>query len=245
MGGEADGELEVRRAVRAHVKARVDVIKIMATGGNMTPGTNPSLPQFTVAELAAAVAEAHRLGRTVTAHAHGPLGIATAIEAGVDCIEHCSFRVAGGRDPRPELIERIAERQIYVCPTVGAKPTDSELSNAAGRRLAESFAPILEQMHRAGVRLVGGTDAGISPAKPHDGLAYGISVLGQVGLSNAEALSAATSVAAVACGVGDRKGTVQVGKDADLVAVGGDPTLDLNALRDVRAVFRGGQRVQA
>ena len=63
MGGEADGELEVRRAVRARVKAGVDVIKIMATGGHMTPGTNPQLPQYTVAELTAAVDEAHRLGR--------------------------------------------------------------------------------------------------------------------------------------------------------------------------------------
>src|SRR5581483_544893 len=83
MGGEADGEIEVRRAVRARVKQGVDVIKIMATGGQMTPGTNPLAAQYTVAELSAAAEEAHRLGRTITAHAHGVAGIAAAVEAGV------------------------------------------------------------------------------------------------------------------------------------------------------------------
>jgi imidazolonepropionase-like amidohydrolase len=242
MGGEADGELEVRRAVRARVKAGVDVIKLMATGGHMTPGTNPSLPQYSVAEIAAAVEEAHRLGRKLTAHAHGPLGIAAAVDAGVDGLEHCSFRVPGGREPRPELVERIAERHIAVCPTVGSKPSGSD-ANSIARQLAESFAPILEHMHRAGVRLVAGTDAGISPAKPHDVLPLGIAVLAQAGLSNAEALRAATSVAAEALGVGERKGALQKGKDADLLAVGGDPTIDLAALLDVRAVFRAGRRV--
>jgi imidazolonepropionase-like amidohydrolase len=241
MGGEADGELEVRRAVRSHVKHGVDVIKIMATGGHMTPGTNPQQPQFTLAELQAAVGESHRLNKKLIAHAHGPAGIAVAVEAGVDGLEHCSFRVPGGREPHPELVEKIAQRQIAVDPTVGVLPSEAARPEAA--RLAESFAPILEHMHRAGVRLVAGTDAGISPSKPHDVLPYAIKVLAGVGLTNAEALSAATSVAAEACGLGDRKGAVQVGKDADLLAVAGDPTTDITALLDVRAVFRAGRRV--
>jgi len=241
MGGEADGELEVRRAVRAHVKNGVDVIKVMATGGHLTPGTNPQLPQYTVAELAAAVDEAHRLGRKLTAHAHGPAGIAVAVEAGVDGLEHCSFRVEGGRHADPRLVERIAEQQIAVCPTVGMAPGAMARPETAG--LAESFVPILERMHRAGVRLVAGTDAGVAPSKPHDVLPYGIRVLAQAGLTNAEALRAATSVAAEACAVADRKGTLTAGKDADILAVGGDPLADLGALLDVRAVFRAGQRV--
>jgi imidazolonepropionase-like amidohydrolase len=239
MGGEADGELEVRRGVRTRVKAGADVIKVMATGGHMTPGTNPALPQFTVAELAAAVEEAHRLGRRLTAHAHGPQGIASAVDAGVDCIEHCSFRVPGGRAPDPRLVERIAEQRIRVSPTVGATPGASSTMSA----LAESFVPILEDMHRSGVILVGSTDAGVSLSKPHDVLPHGIAFLAHAGLTNAEALAAATSVAADACGVADRKGAIQVGKDADFLAVGGDPTLDIAALLDVRAVFRAGQRV--
>jgi imidazolonepropionase-like amidohydrolase len=239
MGGEADGELEVRRGVRARVKAGVDVIKIMATGGHMTRGTNPGLPQYTAQELGAAVEEAHRLGRLLTAHAHGPAGIANAVEAGVDCIEHCSFRVDGERKADPRLVERIASRGIAVSPTVGAAPT-----NRPGvSTLAESFLPILEDMHRAGVRLIGGTDAGISPSKPHDVLPYGVAFLTRAGLTNAEALAAATSVGAEACGVADRKGALTAGKDADLFAVDGDPTRDVTALRRVTAVFKAGQRV--
>ena len=237
MGGEADGELEVRRGVRARIKAGVDVIKIMATGGHMTRGTNPSLPQYSVAEIRAAVDEAHRLGRLVTAHAHGPTGIANAVEAGVDCIEHCSFRVGGGRQPDPHLVERIAESRVAVCPTVGTLGT--------GGPLAESFLPILEHMHRAGVRLVGGTDAGISPMKPHDVLPHGVAFLAHAGLSNTEALSAATAVAAEACGVSDRKGAIAAGKDADLLVVDGNPIQDLSALLKVKAVYRGGELCSA
>jgi imidazolonepropionase-like amidohydrolase len=207
----------------------------------MTPGTNPQLPQYSVAEIAAAVHEAHRLGRKLTAHAHGPAGIAVAVEAGVDGLEHCSFRVPGGREPRPELVERIAAQQIAVDPTVGVTPDAAARPEAV--RLAESFAPILEHMHRAGVRLVAGTDAGVSPGKPHDVMPYATMVLAHAGMTNAQALSAATSLPAEACGLADRKGAVQAGKDADLLAVGGDPTVDLAALLDVRAVFRSGRRV--
>jgi imidazolonepropionase-like amidohydrolase len=239
MGGEADGELEVRRGVRAHVKAGSDVIKIMATGGHMTRGTNPALPQYTVAELRAAADEAHRLGRLLTAHAHGPSGIANAVEAGVDCIEHCSFRVGDGRQPDPRLIARIAEQGIAVSPTVGAVPTNRPGTST----LAESFLPVLEDMHRAGVRLIGATDAGISPSKPHDVLPYSVAFLARAGLTNAEALAAATSVVAEACGVADRKGTLTPGKDADLFAVEGDPLRDPGALLHVTAVFKAGERV--
>jgi imidazolonepropionase-like amidohydrolase len=232
MGGEADGELEVRRAVRAHVKAGVDVIKIMATGGHMTHGTNPGLPQYSVAELRAAVDESHRLGRSLTAHAHGPKGIAFAVEAGVDCIEHCSFRVGGGREPDWQLIGRIAERGIAVSPTVGMPGP-----------MLEGFVPILERMHREGVRLVASTDAGISPQRPHDVAPHAVAFLAHAGLTCSEALAAGTSVAADVCGVGDRKGRLRVGMDADLLAVAGDPLHDPAALLDVRAVFRAGQAV--
>jgi imidazolonepropionase-like amidohydrolase len=236
MGSEADGELEVRRAVRAHVKAGVDVIKIMATGGHMTHGTNPSLAQYSVGELRAATEEAHRLGRQLTAHAHGPSGIAVAVEAGVDCIEHCSFRVTGGRQADPRLVERVAERGIAVSPTVGFLGQPGALF--------ESFVPILEHMHRAGVRLVASTDGGVSPNRPHDVLPHAVAFLAHAGLTNAEALAAGTSVAAEVIGVADRKGTLQPGKDADLLAVSGDPLEDPAALLNVRAVYRAGHRVR-
>jgi imidazolonepropionase-like amidohydrolase len=237
MGGVADGERAVRRAVREHVEANVDVIKIMATGGHMTHGTDPTQPQYTVAELRAAVDEAHAQDRLITAHAHGAAGISHAVTAGVDGLEHCSFRVPAGRQYVPELAERIAAQQIAVCPTVGGvAPTET------GTLLAESFRPILAHMHRLGVRLVGGTDAGISPTRPIDGLAEGIAFLSRSGMSPAEALRAATSVAAEACGVGRRKGRLAAGWDADVLVVRGDPLREVAALRDVAAVLRAGRR---
>jgi imidazolonepropionase-like amidohydrolase len=102
--------------------------------------------------------------------------------------------------------------------------------------------PLLDRMHRAGVRLVAGTDAGIIPEKPHDALPHGVQVLAHAGLTNVEALRAATSLAAAACGIADRKGALASGRDADILAVGGDPLSDLKALHDVRAVFRAGVR---
>jgi imidazolonepropionase-like amidohydrolase len=251
MGGETDGELEVRRAVRSRVKRGVDVIKVMATGGMLTPGTNPLLPAYSQAELGAAVEEAHRLGRKVTAHAQGVAGIAAAVEAGVDGIEHCFFWVAPppdlslGRPPclhaAPELIDEIARRQIEVCPTLG-HPPGATLA-APVRHFIDAFLPVVERMHRAGVRLVAGTDAGVSLMKPHDGLAHGVRTLAHAGLSNVEALRAATSLAAVACDVAERKGTLVAGKDADIVAVAGDPLADLGVLQQVQAVYRAGCRV--
>jgi imidazolonepropionase-like amidohydrolase len=100
------------------------------------------------------------------------------------------------------------------------------------------------RLHRAGARIVPGTDAGISPAKPHDVLPYGIVQLAGLGMTSPEALRAATALAAEACGVADRKGRLRAGYDADLVAVAGDPLTALSAIHEVRAVFRAGRHVR-
>ncbi len=241
MGGEADGELEIRRGVRARVKRGVDVIKVMATGGNMTPGTNPMEAQFTVEELAAAVQEAHRLGRKVTAHAHGAPGIARAIEAAVDGIEHCSFQTPTGIHADDRLIAALASSQIAVCPTVGRPATGlPDPPEWVARNQARMEA--LARMHRAGVRLVGGTDAGIRGV-PHDSVRHCIEVYTRIGMTNAQAIAAATAGGAEACGTGDRKGRLTAGYDADILAVAGDPLQDITRIHHVAAVFRAGQRV--
>lgn len=240
MGGEADGELEVRRGVRERVKRGVDVIKIMATGGNMTVGTNPLLPQFTVGELAGAVEEAHRLGRKVTAHAHGASGIARAVEARVDGIEHCTFQVESGIQADQGVIDRIAAQRIAVAPTIGRPPDQPLPPQFEARREARDR--VLERMHRAGVLLIVGTDAGIGGV-PHTSARFAVQAFARVGLSYAQALAAATSRAAQGIGVAERKGTLAPGKAADIIAVGGNPLDDLAALGDVRAVFRAGVRV--
>ncbi|MGH2600452.1 MAG: amidohydrolase family protein, partial [Dehalococcoidia bacterium] len=237
MNGEVDGELGIRRGVRERVKRGVDVIKVMATGGHMTPGTNPLAAQFTVPELCAAVEEAHRLGKKLTAHAHATVGIELATEAGVDGIEHCSFQVADGIHAEDVLIERIAAQRIAVAPTIGRPPWSPVPPAFAARR--EERMRLLERMHRAGVKLVTGTDAGINGV-PHDSAIWSVRTFAQAGLSNVEALRTATSVAADACGIGERKGTLAPGKEADILAVGGDLLANLNALDDMRAVFRAG-----
>jgi len=166
----------------------------------------------------------------------------------VDGLEHCLFRVADGIHADQRLIDRIAERQIIVCPTLGILPgsvSAEMMARAPMGRALEAFAAVLDRMHHAGVRRVAGTDAGIFPGKPHDVQPYCIRALADAGLSNGEALGAATSVAANACSVADRKGVLTVGGDADIVAVGGNPLADLAALHDVRAVFRAGVRVSS
>lgn len=241
MHGEVDGVLGVRKGVREHVKRGADVIKIMATGGNMTPGTNPMEAQFTVEELAAAVEESHRLGRQITAHAHGAPGIARAVEAGVDSIEHCSFQTPTGIKGDDALIEQIAAKGIYAAPTIG-RPRSDDLPPEWVARQAASL-ELVGHMHRMGVKLVTGTDAGIRGV-PHYSALYSVINFSRAGLSNAAALATATSVAAESCGIAERKGRLATGMDADLLAVSGNPLDQITDITNVAAVFRAGMRVR-
>lgn len=241
MHGEVDGELGIRRGVREHVKRTCDVIKVMATGGHMTPGTNPLAAQFTVEELRAAVGEAHRLGKRLTAHAHATVGIELAVEAGVDGIEHCSFQAGDEIVAEQWLIEAIAAAGIAAAPTIGRAPGGPPMPPQFERRREERQA-VIGRMYRAGVKLIAGTDAGIRGA-PHDSAPWAVRAFAEAGLSHYDALRCATAVAADGLGIADRKGTLAAGKDADIVAVGGDPLADLAAIHDVRVVFRRGVRV--
>ena len=241
MGGGCAGEDDLRRAVRDHVAGGVDVVKVMGTGGVLTAETGPLTPQFSEAELRAVVDEAHGLAVTVTVHAHGLQGIELAVAAGADGIEHCGFWVEEGVRADEALIARIAERGIVVCPTMGMAGSFPPPPPVASRM--DGLLDATRRMHRAGVTLLGGTDAGVGPAKPHGGTAYAVAHLADAGLSPVECLRAATSVAAEALGLAGRKGVLAPGADADVLAVGGDPLADPAALLDVRAVFRAGVRV--
>jgi imidazolonepropionase-like amidohydrolase len=246
MGGEVAGEDGIRRAVRASVARGADLIKIMATGGALTPTTNPLVPQFTVAEVKAAVREAHELGRPVTVHAHASVGMRLAVDAGADGIEHGMFWVEDGVLIDPALVDRIAENGTWICPTVGLRPDrkgEHRPPPAVAARLAH-FPTVLAALHAAGVQLVAGSDSGIAPLKPHDVLPYSIRAMATGGMSNLDALRSATSQAALACQLDDRKGRLAPGKDADILAVAGDPLTDLRTLDQVRAVYRAGHRVR-
>jgi imidazolonepropionase-like amidohydrolase len=243
LGGETDGVQGVQGAVRERVERGVDVIKIMATGGNMTPTLGPHESQYGAAELTAAVDAAHAHGLKIAAHAHGGQGIADAMTAGVDSIEHCTFFSADGVDADPAVIAELGRRQAVVSVTGGTLPGSTPPFPAMAQRL-EAIMANHGALHRAGARMVCGTDAGVGPNKPHDVLRYGVSAFpGFIGMTNVEALRANTSVAADACGVADRKGTIEIGKDADLLAVAGNPLDDITRIQQVLAVFVRGNPV--
>jgi imidazolonepropionase-like amidohydrolase len=244
LGGEVAGVDGARIAVREHADRGVDIIKVMASGGNMTPGSCPHDPQLGIDALRAIVDEAHRQGLPVTAHAHSARSIADAVEAGVDGIEHASFMTAEGVDAPEQLIRTITERRIAVTPTVGHEPGhDASPPPAIATRIA-GMRESHRRLHEAGALLVAGTDAGIAPSKPHDVARYAAEQLTEIGMSAVEALWALTSRAAQVCGLGHRKGRIAAGFDADILAIDGDPLDDLAALRSVRAVFAAGVRVQ-
>jgi imidazolonepropionase-like amidohydrolase len=242
LGGEATGIDGVRAAVRERAERGVDVVKVMASGGELTPGTVPYEPQFTPDELRALVEEAHRCGLPVTAHAHAVGGIRNAVAAGVDGIEHCGFHTADGVDAPAELVAALVERRVAVGFTGGIAPSDVPPPSEIRRRLP-ALTALFTRLWQEDARLVVGTDSGIGPMKPHPTLPYGISHLASLGVPSADALRTCTATAAEVCGLGDRKGRIAPGFDADLVAVAGDPLADLDVLHRPVAVFAGGERV--
>ena len=244
LGGQAKGVDGVRAAVRNHAEHGVDVIKVMVTGGGLTVGSVRHESQYGLAELRAISDEAHCLGLRVTGHAQSARGIADAVAAGFDGIEHCLFLTPRGVHADPAVIEAMAAAGTYVSVTAAFKdPAEEAIRDPALLQHLQPLVSAFATMHAAGVRLVLSSDAGVSRSLVHDGLAFGVGLLSLAGMSPTEALRAVTSVAAAACGIGHRKGQVAVGYQADLVAVNGDPLTDAAALRDVAAVYRAGVRV--
>ncbi|MDA0271506.1 MAG: amidohydrolase family protein [Chloroflexi bacterium] len=237
MGGEADGELGVRIAVRERKRAGVDWIKVMASGGNMTHGSNPFRAQFTVAELSAIVEEAHRVGLRVAAHAHGVEGVRAAVAARVDTIEHCSFQTERGSVRDDATIAQIVEYGITVSPTV-----TGGLGALEGTERWELRADLMRALFAAGAQVVMSTDSGI-PNTPHEDIGRAIRTLQRLaGITAAEALRRATSTSAELLHLPDR-GVIAPGKRADLLVVDGDPTVEIEALQRVRLVVRAGDVV--
>lgn len=245
LGGAVASSDELPAAVRERRSRGCPVVKLMVSGGNMTPASPPPYrPQFTRHEISIVVAEAHRLGMLVAAHVHGTEAIRDAVAAGVDTIEHVSFMTEDGNNIDPGLVREIVDRGVFVSLTLGFHPAAGvpDLPPAVAARV-ESIHDAYRLMYEAGAKLVLGTDAGIAAFKPHDVLPYAVEELAKIGVAAPDALAAATSVAADACGLGHRKGRIVEGADADFVVVTGDPMADLTVLRQPEAVFRAGVRV--
>ncbi len=237
LGLEVDGPHEARKGVRTMLRAGVDLIKLMATGGVYTEGEEPGSPQLTVEEMSAAVEEAHKAGRKVAAHAEGLQGILNAIDAGVDTIEHGNFldeeaaqrMVAGGQVLVPTLSPFYRMTQLG---TAGGIP---EYAARKAKQVVSGSFHAIELAKKYGIPIATGTDDG-SPRLPHGVLVYELELLVHAGLSPLEALNSATAVAAKACGLSDQVGTLEPGKSADFVGVSGDPLHDISALRNIDTV---------
>jgi imidazolonepropionase-like amidohydrolase len=240
LGGVADGVEGVRAAVRERAARGVDVVKVMATGGNMTPTLGPHESQYTLDELAAAVDEAHALGLPLAAHAHGGQGIADALDAGADSIEHCTFFTPDGVAADPAVLDRLARSEVTISTTAAILP-GVEAAYPAMRRRVAAILEIQATLVAEGARVVCSSDGGVGPNKPHDVLPWGVTdALPQLGMTNAQALATTTSVAAEVCRIADVTGTLEPGKDADIIAVAGNVVAHLPALHNLIATYTRG-----
>ena len=242
MGGEAEGTGELMAAIDERARRGCEVVKVMASGGATTPGSQPHDTQYGPQDLRFIVAHAHERGLSTAAHVHAVPSIVDALEAGFDSLEHVTFMTADGVACDQRLIERIAGSGTVVSLTIGSVPGSGTPPPAVAQRLEQIHANAA-RLCDAGAKIVLGTDAGLSPGKPHDVLPYALVSLVELGMSPVRALHAVTAVAADACGLGGVKGRLALGADADLIAVAGDPLRDIRAVHHMAAVYREGRQV--
>src|SRR5438270_2990244 len=235
--GAADGVEGVQHKVREIIKYGADVIKVCATGGVLSKGDDPRASQYTLEEMKAIVADAHRLGRKVAAHAHGAQGIAWASEAGVDSIEHGSYIDDAG-------IAMMKKNGTYLVPTLYL--ADWMRENAVKIGLPAMYATKMKDVtamsrqnvkkaFNAGVKIAFGTDAAVYP---HGLNAHEFAVYVQLGMTPLQAIQTATVNAADLLGW-SKIGSIENGNFADIIAVNGHPLKDVTLLQDPVMVMKG------
>jgi imidazolonepropionase-like amidohydrolase len=235
--GVADGIAAVQHMVRRNIKYGADLIKIGASGGVLSKGDDPQASQYTLEEMQAIVADAHRLGRKVAAHAHGAQAILWASEAGVDSIEHGSYI-------NDEDIAMMKKHGTYLVPTaylVDWMRANMKLPAFYQQKMTD-VGNAMKANHKraiaAGVKIAMGTDAAVYP---HGLNAHELDVyVNQYGMTPLEALKTTTLNAADLMGWTDKVGSLEPGKWADVIAVSGDPLKDIRTLEHVSFVMKGG-----
>jgi imidazolonepropionase-like amidohydrolase len=253
---EANGVEGVRAAVRDLVRDGADHIKIMASGGG-TAITDLRRPSYTVEEMRAIVDEAHNMGKLTTAHCLATGSISNALDAGVDMFEHVGFiEPDGSYKFHPELVERMAQQGTYVSPTVqtGYRGMEALLTKQEMAPLSRNDQEALDwakakcdsQLEFLGelwkewnIPIISGTDA----IRAFGDYCIGLELMSQAGMSNMDVIMASTSIAAKSMDVDQLVGSVEPGKDADLIVVDQDPVEDIRALRTMAMVMRAGKRI--
>ena len=241
--GVADGVENVQHKTREIIKYGADLIKVCATGGVLSKGDDPNASQYTLEEMKAIVADAHRLGRKVAAHAHGAQGVIWASEAGVDSVEH-------GHLMNDAAIATLKKNGTYLVPTLYL--LDWQRENAAKANLPDYAKRKMEMVSlvakanakkafEAGVKIGMGTDAAVYP---HGLNAHELAVYVSLGMTPLLAIQTATINDADLLGWSDKVGSIEPGKWADIIAVDGDPLQDVTTLQHVRFVMKGGEVVK-
>ena len=247
IGREVAGVEEVRAAVRDQIAAGAGVIKVIASGGVLTPGTSPDQAQMTIEELQAAVDEAKQADRKVAAHAHGSSGMKNAIRAGVHSIEHATLM-------DEEAAGLMHKHAVYMVPTLSALATTAACRLGCGipdsardkaKAMTKRHQVSFKQAHRRGLLIAMGTDAG-TPFNYHGDNAQELERMVALGMTPMEAIIASTSAAARLINIQRSIGTLARGMQGDLVVIDGNPLKRIEILRDrsrIMGVMRAGQFV--
>lgn len=240
-GIEADGVDECRKAARTLLKKGVDLIKVMATGGVMTKGVEPGSAQLTQEEMAAIIEEAHKAGRKTATHAQGTQGIKNALYAGIDSIEHGIFL-------DQECIDYMKEHGTYLVPTLVAPQCIVEKGVEAGIAdymvkkaiyVKDAHVESFKKAYAQGVKIALGTDGG-TPFNYHNNTAYEFELMEKYGVDRMDILKIATHNSADCLGVLDDYGTLEVGKNADLVCLKENPLDAISNIRKIDKVIKDG-----
>src|SRR6185295_15572874 len=233
IGQEVEGAEQVRSVVRAQIAAGAAVIKVIASGGVLTPGTSPDQAQMTVDELRAAVDESQQAGRKVAAHAHGSSGMKNAIQAGVHSIEHATLMDGAAAT-------MMKQQGVFMVPTLSALATTAACRLGCGipesaldkaKSMTKRHQVSFKHALRDGIQIAMGTDAG-TPFNFHGENAQELERMVSFGMSPMQAILASTSAAARLIGIQDQVGTIEKGKLADLLLVEGNPLRRIDLLRD-------------
>lgn len=243
MAIEVDGIDEVKKAVRSQIKAGVDLLKVMATGGVLTKGNDPGAVQMEFEEIKSACIEAKKVSKTVAAHAIGVKGIKNAINAGVTTIEHGTFL-------DDEALKLMLKNGTFLVPTLlAANLLLQNKSEKIPKYMIEKVETMIDQHKKSfqkainvGIKIAAGTDAG-TPFNYPGLLVEELKLMIEAGMTELEAIKSATYNAARAMKIENERGSIEVGLIADLILVKGDPLKNINNLKNILQVYQNGKLI--